>query len=144
VRFRRFSKRRQRAAILVALADRVEWGPPLKLSAPVRATQEGLCVTCGTAFDVGTSIVLARYGPPIDNRQTWIHDNCPSIWDALARTVEEYDSKIVTKINRVGRGRASGCGHDVTDQPVYLVRRPVSLEDTHSSDWFCESCTRPQ
>lgn len=144
MRFRRFSKRRQRAALLVALADRVEWGPPERVTGSLRATQEGLCVACGTAFDVGTDIVLARYGPRDDNRQTWVHDACPSVWDALARTVEEYDSKIVTKINREGRGRASGCGHDVTGQPVYLVRRPVSLNDPHSSDWFCEDCARPQ
>lgn len=144
MRFRRFSKRRQRAAILVALADRVEWGPPVRITASLLATQEGFCVACGTAFDVGTEITLARYGPPDQRRQAWVHEVCPSVWDALARTVEEYDSKIVTKINRQGRGRASGCGHDVTDQPVYLVRRPVSLSQSTCSDWFCEDCARPQ
>jgi hypothetical protein len=143
VRFRRFSKRRQRAAILVALADRVEWGPPVRVAAPVVARQDGLCVACGTAFDVGDEITLARYGPAQLNRQTWIHEVCPSVWDSLARTFENYDGKIVTKINREGRGRAY-CGHDVTDQPVYLVRRPVSLVDPRSADWFCEDCARPQ
>lgn len=144
MRFRRFSKRRQRAALVVALVDRVEWGPPVRLTASVAAGQDGLCVACGTAFDVGDEIVLARHGPADQNRQSWIHDRCPSFWSALARTVEEYDSKIITKINREGRGRASGCGHDVTDRPVYLVRRPVSLSDPRSSDWFCEECSRPQ
>lgn len=143
MKFRRFSKRRQRAAIIVALADRLEWGTPERLGFPRPAVQEGLCVACGTAFDVGAEIQLARYGPFSENRQTWVHGTCPSVWDSLARTVEEYDSKIVTKINREGRGRASGCGHDVTDQPVYLVRRPVSLREPGNSDWFCEDCARP-
>lgn len=141
--FRRFSKRRQRAALVVALLDRLEWGEPEVHTAPLHATQDGVCVACGTVINVHDEIVLANYGPPVDNRRTWIHHVCPNLWDLLAATIEEYDDKIVTKINRCGRGRASGCGHDVTDRPVYLVRRPTSLSRPGSSDWYCESCVTP-
>lgn len=142
--FRRFSKRRQRAALVVALLDRLEWGEPEVLTAPKLASSDGLCVACGATIHRDDEIVLARYGPPVDNRQAWVHHVCPDWWTLLARTVEEYDDKIVTRIQRIGRGTASGCGHDVTGSPVYLVRRPVSLTNGRSSDWFCEGCAKPQ
>lgn len=141
--FRRFSRRRQRAALVVALLDRLEWGEPEVLTAPMHATQAGVCVACGSTIDVHDEIVMASYGPRGENRQVWIHHVCPDPWTLLAATVEEYDDKIVTKINQRGRGRASGCGHDVTDRPVYLVRRPVSLVRSDSSDWYCEACVTP-
>lgn len=142
--FRRFSRRRQRAALVVALLDRLEWGEPEALTAPALATSDGLCVACGSTIQRDDEIVLARYGPPVDNRQAWVHHVCPSWWALLARTVEEHDDKIITRIQSVGRGTASGCGHDVTGSPVYLVRRPVSLSDRRCGDWYCEDCARPQ
>lgn len=142
--FRRFSKRRQRAALAVALLDQLEWGDPEVHTAPGYASQDALCVACGTQITANVDeIVLATYGPRSQNRKAWIHHVCPSPWEVLARTVEEYDDKIVTRINPAGRGRASGCGHDVEDQPVYLVRRPRSLADPRSADWFCERCVTP-
>lgn len=143
-RFRRFSKRRQRVALLVALLDRLEWGEPEVRTAPGRATQDALCVACGSTITAyHDEIVLARYGPPDQNRLTWVHHVCPPTWEVLARTVEEYDDKIITRINPAGRGRASGCGHDVTDRPIYLVRRAVPLSDPRCADWYCERCVTP-
>jgi len=143
VTFRRFSRRRRRAALVVALLDRLEWGPPEVLAAPTVASQDGICPACGWLIGVGDEIGLARMGPPQLNRQSWVHATCPSFWDVLAATVEVRDDKIITKINPAGRGRASGCGHDVTGKPVYLVRRPVSLVEPNHSDWFCEACVTP-
>jgi hypothetical protein len=142
--FRRFSRRRQRAALLVALLDRLEWGPPVVLTAPTSAAQDGICVACGSQILRNDEIVLARVGPPHQNRQTWVHEVCPSFWVLLAETIERYDDKIISKINREGRGVASGCGHRVTGQPVYLVRRPVSLAEASHSDWYCEACVTPR
>jgi hypothetical protein len=142
--FRRFSKRRQRAALLVALLDQLEWGAPEYQTAPMRATQDGFCVLCGTSIVSGRDdIVFARYGPRDERYQTWVHTKCPYLWDVVAGTIERYDDKIITKINRQGRGCASGCGHDVTNRPVYLVRRPVSLDEPDHSAWFCETCVTP-
>lgn len=143
-RFRRFSKRRQRAALVVALLDRLEWGEPEVHTAPGFAMQDALCVACGSLITSGVDeIVLATYGPRAQNRKAWIHHVCPSPWEVLARTVEEYDDKIITRINPAGRGRASGCGHEVHGTPIYLVRRPRSLADPGSADWFCERCVTP-
>lgn len=142
--FRRFSKRRQRAALVVALLDRLEWGEPEALTAPTLASSDGLCVACGAAIHRDDEIVLARYGPRADNREAWVHHVCPDWWTLLARTVEEHDDKIITRIQKIGRGRASGCGHDVDGSPVYLVRRPMSLVDRRCADWYCEGCARPQ
>lgn len=127
----------------MALLDQLEWGPPVPVTAPVFATQDGLCPACGSVIRRDQEIVLARYGPPVENRQTWVHHVCPSWWSLLADTIEEYDDKIITKINQVGRGVARGCGHDVTGSPVYLVRRPVSLTQPRSTDWYCEGCAQP-
>lgn len=140
--FRRFSKRRQRVAMLVALLDRAEWGPPQPLGPETRAAQRGVCVGCGAPIGRGERIVSARYGPPDENRQTWVHARCPDPWGVLATTVERYDRQIIVKINPQGRGRAS-CGHDVTNEPVYLLRRPVSLATPNSSAWVCEPCAAP-
>lgn len=142
--FRRFSKRRQRAALLVALLDRLEWGPPDVRTAPGPASQDGVCAACGSRIVTGDQIVLARVGPPDQNRLTWVHHRCPSFWALLAETIERHDDKIISKINQEGRGVASGCGHHVTGQPVYLVRRPVSLAESGHSDWYCEVCVTPR
>lgn len=141
--FRRFSKRRRRAALVVALIDQLEWGAPEVLDAPVVARQPGICPACSASIHVGDEIVLARVGPPHANVQTFVHHRCPSFWDLLADTIEEYDDKIITKINLRGRGVASGCGHTVVDGPVYLVRSPVSLGRERHSDWYCERCVTP-
>lgn len=141
--FRRFSRRRQLRALVVALLDEREWGRPLLIGEPTVARQEGVCSACGGVIHASDGIVLARVGPPADNRQTFVHEFCPDPWFLLERTIEVHDDKIITKINQVGRGRATGCGHDVDGRPVYLVRRPVSLAVTDHSDWFCEDCARP-
>jgi hypothetical protein len=143
VTFRRFSKRRQRAALVVALLDRLAWGPPRPRTAPWSAGQNGICVACGAFVLVGEEIVLADYGPPADRYQAWVHHRCPDLWDVLAATVEAYDDKVITRINPAGRGRASGCGHTVQDRPVYLVRRTIPLDEPNHSDWFCEACVTP-
>jgi hypothetical protein len=142
VTFRRFSKRRQRAAIAVALLDQIQWGVPVIIGGATVARQDGICVKCGSKIFTNEEIALASYGP--HNAQTFVHIECPDPWDLLADTIEQHDDKIITKINNVGRGRASGCGHNVEGQPVYLVRRPVSLAENHHSDWFCEECVKPQ
>lgn len=142
--FRRFSRRRQLRAFVVALIDRLEWGPPEALADPIVATSDGTCVACGTRIWAEQLIVLAAVGPSDQRRHTFIHWTCPDAWAILASTVEQYDDKIISKINPAGRGRASGCGHDVTDRPVYLVRRPVSLNVAGHSDWFCEACVTPR
>jgi hypothetical protein len=142
--FRRFSRRRRRAALVVALLDRLEWGPPEVRTDAMDATQDAVCPACGTDVVVGDRIVLARVGPPASNHNAWIHETCPSYWDVLARTVERYDDKIITKINPAGRGRAAGCGHVVADEPVYLVRRPVPLSEPNHSNWYCEDCVTPR
>lgn len=141
--FRRFSRRRRLRALLVALLDEREWGSPEVVGEATVARQEGMCPACGGIIYVGDDIVLARVGPPVDNRQTHVHVTCPDPWFLLERTIEVHDDKIITKINNVGRGHASGCGHDVTGRPVYLVRRPVSLRVTNHSDWYCEACVTP-
>jgi hypothetical protein len=141
VTFRRLSKRRQRAALVVALIDRLQWGPPVVLGGEYQvARQEGMCVACGSPIQLEDLIVLARYGPTPLNIQTFIHLNCPDYWELLARTVETRDDKIITRVNKIGRRRASGCGHDVEGKPVYLVRRPVGLDQPNHSDWYCEEC----
>lgn len=129
--------------MIVALLDRERWGAPRPQTGPTVASSEGLCVGCGTAFYVGDEIVLADYGPPSSRYQSWIHETCPDPWELLALTIERYDDKIVTKIQRQGRGRASGCGHVVDDRPIYLVRRPVPLDAPSHSAWYCELCVTP-
>lgn len=139
--FRRLSRRRQRAALVVALLDRLQWGPPVPLGGEYQvAKQEGMCVGCGSPIQLEDLIVLARYGPEWANYQTFVHLRCPDYWRLLERTVEARDDKIITRVNKVGRRRASGCGHDVEGKPVYLVRRPVGLDQPNHSDWFCEEC----
>lgn len=143
-RFRRFSRRRQLRALAVALLDRVEWGPPIVCGYPLPAQQDGICAGCGSAIDRGQRIVPALYGPPGLQSSTFVHETCPDLWQVLDETVERYDDKIITKINLAGRGRAAGCGHDVEGQPVYLVRRPVSMRHANHSGWHCEACVTPQ
>jgi hypothetical protein len=139
IKFRRFSKRRQRAAMLVAALDKLEWGQPTPKTNPTRAYADGLCVACGTIFHEGEQIVLVGYGPKRPNYNGWAHDYCPNVWLSLGRTLERYDDKIITRIQQEGRGRAD-CGHLVEGKPVYLVRQPVSLDSDAHSKWTCESC----
>jgi hypothetical protein len=127
--------------MLIAALDQLEWGPPEALTTVTRATVEGLCPACGLTFDEGDDIVLSRYGPRDNgyNYQAWTHETCPDRWTALARLVERYDDKMISKIQRHGRNRAD-CGHPVDEQPVYLVRQPMPLTTAGHSRWVCESC----
>ena len=138
--FRRWSKRRRARALIIALADRLEWGPARRVSETViEARTDGVCPDCGTLIRRGTSIVKALHGPPDAETETWVHAWCPSVWQSISEVLEEWDDLVITRINTEGRQRAS-CGHDVNGQPVYLVRRLVSLTNFDHSYWVCESC----
>lgn len=138
--FRRFSKRRKARALIVALIDRVEWGGPSFLQPPIAAREFGICTACSGEINIGDQIALARVGPASNNTQTFVHWQCPGFWSLFSDTLEVYDNSVISKINKFGRGNASGCGHDVTGKPVYLVRKPQSLVFDRHSDWFCEDC----
>lgn len=138
--FRRMSKRRRTRALLVALIDRAEWGPPRPMAAPVTlATKIGSCPACSTVIDVGDEIEAALVGPPGASFEAWIHASCPNWWDVVRDIIEDYDELIVTKVIPEGR-RVASCGHNVGGGPVYLVRNPVSLLDDNHSYWLCEGC----
>lgn len=138
--FRRWSKRRQARALLVALADRAEWGRPERVETHVReALADGICPDCGTLIRRNTSIVKALHGPPDARAETWVHAWCPTVWETINDVLETWDDLIITKISVEGRSNAS-CGHDVRGRPTYLVRRPVSLTQLDHSYWVCEEC----
>lgn len=137
--FRRWSKRRQAKTLLVALADRLEWGRPERTGSLVDAKSDGVCIDCGTLIRRGESIQRALYGPPDERAETWVHGWCPTVWQAITGVLENWDDVIITKIQSEGR-RVASCGHDVDGQPVYLVRRAVSLAEPGHSYWLCEGC----
>jgi hypothetical protein len=134
------SKRRRTRALLVALIDRVEWGPPRSLDRPVElATKVGACPACSTVIDVGDEIQSVRVGPLDAPIETWVHVTCPPWWEIVSDLIEDYDDLIVTQVVPEGR-RVASCGHNVGGGPVYLVRHPTSLREHNHSYWLCEGC----
>lgn len=138
--FNRWSRRRQARSLLIALADRHEWGRPERVGASVLpARTEGLCPDCGALIGLGQSIIKALHGPPDQRAEVWVHGWCPDIWTLVTGVLEDRDGVIITQVNLEGR-RVAGCGHDVEGRPVYLVRRPVPLSRDDHSYWACEEC----
>ncbi len=138
--FRRWSKRRQTRALLIALLDRYEWGRPRRVVDDViRARVDGLCVDCGSVIHVNDSIVKALHGPADGQTEVWIHAWCPDPWSLVGGVLESHDDVIITQVNSEGR-RVASCGHSVEGRPVYLVRNPVTLSRNDHSHWLCEEC----
>lgn len=128
-----------RTALIIHMLAR-RW-PIERTSAVITTQAPGLCVDCGTYFDVGTAVEYARYGNPRENRRGLVHVHCPDWADVLDSFRQESDHRLVTHAAASGRSRAS-CGHVVDDDFVFLIHGSGRHALDGVGTWVCADCAR--
>lgn len=136
-----------RTALIVHMWAR-RW-PPLRdsdaypeyNSGVLNARAPGLCVDCGTYFDVGDPIEYARYGDPRENRRAPVHAECPDWGDVLESFRQESDHRLITHAAVAGYNRA-GCGHVAENSEVFLAHGSGEHALAGIGTWVCRDCAR--
>lgn len=128
-----------RTALIVHMLAR-RW-PPQRTAIVVTAKAPGLCVDCGTYFDVGDAVEYATYGDPRENRRGLVHVHCPDWGDVLDSFRQDSDHRLVTHAAIAGYNRA-GCGHVAKDTEVFLVHGSGEYALAGIGTWVCRDCAR--
>lgn len=126
------------ALIIHMLARRF---PPQRDSEGFVARAPGLCVDCGTYFNVGDSVEYARYGDPTENRRGLVHATCPDWATTLDSFRQEADDRLITHAAIAGRNVAR-CGHDTTDSLIFLMHGSGWHALHGVGTWVCRDCAR--
>lgn len=128
-----------RTALIVHMLAR-RW-PPQRDSADFAAKAPGLCVDCGTYFDVDERVQYAQYGEPRQRRRGLVHVECPHWADILESFRQESDYRLITHVAVAGRNRAR-CGHDAEGSTVFLLHGSGWSALNGVGTWVCADCAR--
>jgi hypothetical protein len=136
-----------RTALIVSMWAR-RW-PPARDSVANRqvdnigfpARAPGLCVDCGTYFDVGDVVEYARYGDPRQRRRGLAHAYCPDWSEILDNLRQDSDHRLITHAAIAGRSRA-GCGHVTEGTQVFLSHGSGEHALNGIGTWVCADCAR--
>lgn len=130
-----------RTALIIHMLAR-RWPPtPLPNNFVFKAKAPGLCVNCGTYFDVGVPVHNVQYGDPTERRRGLSHVQCPNWSDILENLRQESDDRLITHVAARGRNRA-GCGHESDDTQVFLLHRSGQDALDGVGTWVCADCAR--